>query len=94
MKPIVFWLLLAISLMFIYIGYTGWWKHHHLVSAHVINMEGSEDRLAEFQEHAVTAGLPVIRWPAVNGKTISEADLVPLGSVSYTHLTLPTKRIV
>ena len=85
MKPIAFWLLLAVALVFLHIGWTGWTKQSNLVTAHVINMDGSEDRLAEFQEHAVAAGLPVVRWPAVNGRVVGEADLVPLGLSKYIY---------
>jgi len=57
----------------------------HIVSAHVINMDKSVDRLAEFQQYARAAGLDVVRWPAINGAAIGEADLVPLGLSKYIY---------
>lgn len=45
-----------------------------LVSTHVINMDKSEDRYAQFMRMASTAGLTVTRWPGVNGKTLGPAD--------------------
>ena len=56
-----------------------------IVSAHVINMDKSADRLAEFQQNALRGGLVVTRWPAVDGSRIGEADLVSLGLSKYIY---------
>ena len=40
--------------------------------------------------HIITAGQIAIS----RGATVSQVDSIDAGSVSYTHLTLPTKRIV
>jgi glycosyl transferase family 25 len=46
-----------------------------IADTHVINMDKSRDRLAEIQAAAQRAGLPLIRWPAVDGSTIKEDDV-------------------
>lgn len=46
-----------------------------IADAHVINMDKSRDRLVEIQAAAKQAGLPLIRWPAVDGATIKEDDV-------------------
>lgn len=53
-----------------------------VVSAHVINLESSKDRLDEFNktaERACGGGLKITRWPAVNGKAMSEEEAVRAG---------------
>ena len=51
-------------------------NRHRIVSAHVINMDESVDRLRDFQTRAAEAGLDVIRWAGVNGAklTLTEAE--------------------
>lgn len=56
-----------------------------LVSAHVINMDSSVERLGEFMTTARTARLDVVRWPAFNGRSICEADLTPMKLSKYIY---------
>ena len=55
-----------------------WLRHTRgtcrIVTAHVINMDKSQDRLAEFQKKAAAAGLTVTRWAGVNGAALSIGD--------------------
>lgn len=46
----------------------------HFVTAHVINMDKSQDRLVEFQKGAAIAKIKVSRWAAVDGASIEEKD--------------------
>jgi glycosyl transferase family 25 len=50
-----------------------------LVSAHVINLEESKDRWNQISGDAQTAGLPIQRWPATEGRRIEESDIRGLG---------------
>ncbi len=57
-----------------------------IVTAHVINMDESKERLAEFQENARAAfgtALPVIRWPAYDSRKMTEKELAPLKLSKY-----------
>lgn len=47
-----------------------------IVSAHVINMDESKDRLAECMEHAHAAQINAVRWPAVDSRNFKEDDVV------------------
>lgn len=47
---------------------------HRIVSAHVINMDKSVDRLRDFQTRAAAAGLEVIRWAGVDGSKLTFAE--------------------
>ena len=50
-----------------------------IVSAHVINMASSRDRYTQFMKHAAGGGLTVVRWDAINGKALSEAEAAAAG---------------
>lgn len=54
-----------------------------IASAHVINMDESRDRLAEFVSNATAAGLSVERWGAVDSRAMKETDLAPLQLSKY-----------
>lgn len=57
-----------------------------IVTAHVINMDESRERLYEFQENARIAfgsTLPVIRWPAYDSRKMTESQLAPLKLSKY-----------
>ena len=56
-----------------------------LLSAHVINMDSSVERLGEFMATARAAKLDVVRWPAYNGHNICEADLTPMKLSKYIY---------
>jgi len=49
-----------------------------IVTAHVINMERSKDRLEEITGYAEQARMRIVRWPAVDGRTIEESDIASL----------------
>lgn len=59
----------------------------HFVSAHVINLDRSRDRLLEFQYAADVAGVDVQRWPAYDGRLVTEKDLYKLkiGKMIYRY---------
>lgn len=50
-----------------------------LISAHVINLDRSIERLAKFKQNAADVGLTVTRWPGVNGKTLGPGALLKYG---------------
>lgn len=50
-----------------------------LQSVYAINMDKSTDRLAEIQQQAASAEVPLQRWRAVDGSTVSEDDARRLG---------------
>lgn len=57
-----------------------------IVTAHVINMDESQQRLYEFQENARAAfgsTLPVVRWPAYDSRKMTEEQLAPLKLSKY-----------
>jgi GR25 family glycosyltransferase involved in LPS biosynthesis len=74
MKYILVLLTIALVLYFIARVYRG-----ALVSAHVINLDRSVDRLTAFKANASSVGLDVTRWAGVNGKTLGPADVLKQG---------------
>ena len=67
------------------------WLHmrfqNRICSHHVINMESSRERYAEFQTYARNAGIHVTRWPAVDGQSIQSSDLkrLKLSRTAYKY---------
>jgi len=54
-----------------------------IVTAHVINMEESKQRLFEFQENARDAQVMVERWPAYDSRSMTEEELTSLKLSKY-----------
>ena len=65
--------LLCVALLSFLLYYA---SHGGLVSTHVINMDKSIDRLAQFLRIASYADITATRWPGVNGKALGPADLL------------------
>jgi GR25 family glycosyltransferase involved in LPS biosynthesis len=47
-----------------------------VASAHVINLDSSSERLAQFYEKAKDSQLEITRWRGVNGKALGPADMI------------------
>lgn len=52
-------------------------KMARIVTAHVVNMDESKERLAECMAAAAVARIPLQRWPAVDTRKYEEKDLAP-----------------
>lgn len=64
-----------ISLLIILVVYIVY-NRGTLYSTHVINLDKSVDRYNKFLQNTAPSGLKVVRWPAINGAALGNADLL------------------
>lgn len=69
------YVLLLFGALLVFVGLCMMYRRGRIVSTHVVNMESSRDRLVQFMAHSKKSGLSVVRWGAVNGKSLGEGDL-------------------
>lgn len=68
------YLLLLIGVFLVFFALCMHFCKGRIASTHVINLDSSQDRYAQFMKAAGDSGLQVERWRAINGKALTLAD--------------------